>query len=50
VVGKGPKPAGDLNAYDARDVLGRLDSAVVRAPGTMRVVPPQQQQVPQPQQ
>jgi hypothetical protein len=50
VVGKGPKPAGDLNAYDARDVLGRLDSAVVRAPGTMRVVPPQQQQTPQPQQ
>jgi hypothetical protein len=46
VVGNGPKPAGDLNAYDARDVLSRLDPAVVRAPGTMRVVPPQ----PQPQQ
>jgi hypothetical protein len=43
VVGKGPKPAGDLDAYDARDVLSRLDSAVVRAPGVMRVVPPQQQ-------
>jgi hypothetical protein len=43
VVGNGPKPADDLNAYDARDVLGRLDSAVVRAPGVMRVVPPQQQ-------
>jgi hypothetical protein len=44
VVGKGAKPAGDLNAYDARDVLGRLDSAVVRAPGVMRTVPPQQPQ------
>jgi hypothetical protein len=43
VVGNGPKPAGDLNAYDARDVLAQLDSAVVRAPGVMRVVPPQQQ-------
>jgi hypothetical protein len=43
VVGEGPKPAGDLDAYDARDVLSRLDSAVVRAPGVMRVVPPEQQ-------
>jgi len=48
VVGSGPKPADDLNAYDARDVLGQLDPAVLRAPGTMRVVPPQPQ--PQPQQ
>lgn len=46
VVGDGPKPPGDVNAYDAQDVLSRLDSAVVRAPGVMRVVPPQ----PQPQQ
>ena len=44
VVGDGPKPATDINAYDAKDVLSRLDSAVVRAPGTMRVVPPPQQQ------
>jgi hypothetical protein len=46
VVGNGPKPADNLNAYDAKDVLNRLDPAVVRAPGVMRVVPPQ----PQPQQ
>lgn len=45
VVGSGAKPS-DLNAYDAHDVLRQLDPAVVRAPGTMRVVPPQ----PQPQQ
>jgi hypothetical protein len=44
VVGDGPKPAGDLNAYDAQDVLRRLDQVVVRAPGTMRVIPPQPQQ------
>jgi hypothetical protein len=44
VVGDGSKPSGDVNAYDAHDVLSRLDSAVVRAPGVMRVVPPQQQQ------
>jgi hypothetical protein len=50
VVGDGPKPAGDLNAYDAQDVLSRLDSAVVRAPGVMRAVPPQQPSQPQPQQ
>jgi hypothetical protein len=50
VVGTGPKPAGDLNAYDAHDVLRRLDPTVVRAPGVMRVVPSQQQVPPQPQQ
>jgi hypothetical protein len=44
VVGDGPKPAGDLNAYDARDVLSQLDSAVVRAPGVIRVTPPPQPQ------
>jgi len=44
VVGNGPKPADNLNAYDAKDVLNRLDPAVVRAPGVMRVVPPQPQQ------
>jgi hypothetical protein len=44
VVGDGAKPAGDLNAYDARDVLSQLDSAVVRAPGVMRVAPPPRQQ------
>jgi hypothetical protein len=44
IVGSGPKPSNDVNAYDARDVLSRLDTAVVRAPGVMRVVPPRQQQ------
>ncbi|MEM7026390.1 MAG: hypothetical protein AAF637_28000, partial [Pseudomonadota bacterium] len=43
VVGKGPKPGDDLNAYDARAVLSQLDPTVVRAPGTMRVVPPPRQ-------
>ena len=43
VVGDGAKPADDVNAYDAQDVLRRLDPAVVRAPGVMRVVPPQPQ-------
>jgi hypothetical protein len=51
VVGNGSKPADNVNAYDAHDVLRRLDPAVVRAPGVMRVVPPPQQQPPpQPQQ
>ena len=44
VVGDGPKPAGNLNAYNARDVLSQLDPAIVRAPGVMRVVPPDSQQ------
>jgi hypothetical protein len=44
VVGDGPKPPDNLNAYDAKDVLNRLDPAVVRAPGVMRVVPPEPQQ------
>jgi hypothetical protein len=44
VVGNGPKPADNVNAYSAQDVLSRLDSAVVRAPGVMRVVPPPPQQ------
>ena len=42
IVGDGAKPAGDLNAYDARDVLARLDPSITRAPGTMRVIPPAQ--------
>jgi hypothetical protein len=42
VVGKGPKPAGDLNAYDARDVLSSIGPSVVRAPGVMSVIPPPQ--------
>jgi hypothetical protein len=50
VVGDGPKPAGDVNAYDAHEVLRQLDPVVVRAPGTMRVVPPQPSPQPQPQQ
>lgn len=49
VVGNGPKPAGDMNAYDAHDVLSRLDPVVMRAPGTMRVVPAPQQQQPEQQ-
>jgi hypothetical protein len=44
IVGDGPKPVGDLNAYDARDVLARLDPSITRAPGVMRVVPPAQSQ------
>jgi hypothetical protein len=44
VVGDGPKPAGDLNAYDARDVLKRIGPSVTRAPGVMSVVPPPPQQ------
>jgi hypothetical protein len=47
VVGNGPKPQGDLNAYDAREVLSRIGPNVVRAPGVMSVVPPPQQQQPQ---
>lgn len=42
IVGDGPKPADDLNAYDARDVVAQLDSSVVRAPGAIRVIPPEQ--------
>jgi hypothetical protein len=43
VVGDGAKPADNLDAYDARDVVARIDPNVVRAPGTMRVIPPPQQ-------
>jgi hypothetical protein len=50
VVGDGPKPAGDVNAYDAHEVLRQLDPVVVRSPGTVRVVPPQPSPPPQPQQ
>jgi hypothetical protein len=50
VVGKGPKPEGDLNAYTARDVLSRIGPNVVRAPGVMSVVPPPQDQQQQTQQ
>lgn len=49
VVGDGPKPAGDLKAYDARDVLSQLGPKLVRAPGVMSVVPPPRQDQ-QPQQ
>jgi hypothetical protein len=50
VLGTGPKPQGDLNAYDAREVLGRIGPNVVRAPGVISVVPPPQSQQQTPQQ
>jgi hypothetical protein len=39
VLFKGEKPASDVAAYDARDVLRRLDPTIVAAPGVMRVKP-----------
>jgi hypothetical protein len=54
LVFKGEKPANEPRAYDAREVLRRLDSAVVRAPGVARIEPAQvpqdsQAQEPRPQ-
>ena len=49
---KGEKPAGDVNAYEARSVLRQLDSTIVAAPGVMRRMPEQsnsEQQTPQQQ-
>lgn len=43
VLFKGDKPAGDVNAYDARDVLRRLDATIAPAPGVLRRTPEQQQ-------
>jgi hypothetical protein len=40
----GAKPANERRAYDAREVLRRLDPAVVRAPGVMRIEPPAETQ------
>jgi hypothetical protein len=39
VVGDGAKPSGDVNAYDARDVLQRLDATIAPAPGVLRRTP-----------
>jgi hypothetical protein len=43
VLFKGEKPEGDVNAYDARDVLRRLDATIAPAPGVLRRTPEQQQ-------
>ena len=50
---KGEKPANEPRAYDAREVLRRLDPAVVRAPGVARIEPardPQPQELQEQQQ
>lgn len=44
LVFEGPKPADEPRAYDAREVLRRLDPVMVRAPGVMRVEPARQEQ------
>jgi hypothetical protein len=43
----GEKPQDDVNAYDARDVLRRLDPVIQAAPGVARRSPESQQQEPQ---
>jgi hypothetical protein len=43
VMFRGEKPQDDVNAYDARDVLRRLDGTIQAAPGVMRPVPEDQQ-------
>jgi hypothetical protein len=40
----GVKPADDTRAYEAREVLRRLDPAVLRAPGVARIEPPAETQ------
>ena len=50
VMFKGEKPAGDVNAYDARSVLRQLGPTITAAPGVLRRAPEQpesQQQAPQ---
>jgi hypothetical protein len=47
VMFEGAKPAGDVNAYDARDVLRQLDPTIQAAPGVARITPPSEQQEPQ---
>jgi hypothetical protein len=39
VMFEGEKPEGDVNAYDARDVLRRLDATIAPAPGVLRRTP-----------
>lgn len=43
VMFEGQKPPDDVNAYDARDVLRRLDPTIEAAPGVMRLKPDEQQ-------
>jgi hypothetical protein len=43
VMFRGEKPADDVNAYDAREVLRRLDATIQPAPGVMRRIPEDQQ-------
>jgi hypothetical protein len=43
VMFRGEKPQDDVNAYDAHDVLRRLDGTIQAAPGVMRPVPEDQQ-------
>jgi hypothetical protein len=43
VLSKGEKPANEVNAYDARDVLSRLDATIQPAPGVVRRTPEPQQ-------
>jgi hypothetical protein len=47
VMFEGEKPQGDVNAYDARDVLRQLDPTIQAAPGVARLTPPSEQQEPQ---
>ncbi|HEX6111815.1 MAG TPA: hypothetical protein VFZ10_05880 [Geminicoccaceae bacterium] len=47
VMFEGEKPAGDVNAYDAHDVLRQLDPTIQAAPGVARLTPDVQQQEPQ---
>jgi hypothetical protein len=47
VMFEGAKPQGDVNAYDARSVLRRLDPTIQAAPGVARLTPPSEQQEPQ---
>lgn len=39
VLFQGEKPLGEVDAYDARDVLRRLDPTIAAAPGVMRITP-----------
>ena len=43
VLFKGAKPADEVKAYDARDVLGRLGGTIQAAPGVARRTPEPQQ-------
>ncbi|MGH6899320.1 MAG: CC0125/CC1285 family lipoprotein [Geminicoccaceae bacterium] len=43
VMFRGEEPAADVNAYDARDVLRRLEPTITPAPGVLRRTPQAQQ-------